>query len=360
MRQKAILLLALGCLMGYEGWAQEKTISLTGGYTLPLSEPHEYIIGPTMGADVTMAWPTLHAEGHRAPYLMGLKANFAYIPRGIAGHRIGLSGYVTTPIVVLNRWIAPADLSLQIGAGLGLYTNPKERSNDPHNDFVGSYLNSVLDFGLVYTQPIGHAGSVVLGAKFVHNSNGYLVKPNQGLNYLQGELGWKLAPNQRSERSYDTLVFDHRYDARTGGFLLLAPGITVPRHKLAQNGELYPAYTVQLGWRYAYQRCRSMAATVDFAYNFADNYKYYLEGTEPPLPLFIGLTAMHETHWGPISLRLGLGYYVYESFPDSRLYERVGVYYHYGRKWRQVVGLAIKANSTHADFIEWSWGIDLF
>lgn len=340
--------------------AQQYTFSMTSGWTIPFAPSFPDVRANTYGADWAVSWPAIHAEGHRAPCEIGLKGNATFIPGGIAGNRIGIEGFVTTPFPFIDRLIQPATLAFQLGSGLGFYTHPKDLTGDPRNEFIGSCANCVIDIGPVLTLPTKDDHAWVIGAKFVHNSNGYIHKPNVGLNYVQGEIGWRFSPAGGRHREHaDTVRFHRRYDARTAPFISIAPGVTVPRHNLAGNDIFRPAYTVQLGYRYAYQPCRSMALSVDLAYNFADNYGYELSGERPPFPLFVALAGTHETHWGPFSLRLGLGYHIWESFPDSRLYERVGVFWHFGKDTRCAAGLAIKANSTHADFIEWTWTYDL-
>ena len=357
--------LRLACLLLVSAFsitlsAQQYTFSMTGGWTIPFNSDFPDVRANTYGADWAVSWPAIHAEGHRLPCEVGLKGNAAFIPGGIAGDRLGIEGFVTTPFPIINQHIQPCSLALQLGTGLGFYTRPKDFTGDPRNQFIGSCVNCVIDVGPVLILPTKDDHAWVLGAKFVHNSNGYIHKPNVGLNYLQGEIGWRFSPagGRHSEKA-DTVRFSSRYDARTAPFISIAPGFTVPRHSKAGNGVFRPAYTIQWGYRYAYQYCRSMALSIDLAYNFADDYGCELSGTEPPLPFFVAVAGTHETHWGPLSLRLGLGYYVWESFPDSRLYERVGMFWHFGKDARCAAGLAIKANSTHADFIEWTWTYDL-
>lgn len=341
-------------------FAQQYTFSMTGGWGIPFAPPFPDVECGTVGADWAVSWPAIHEESHRHPCEVGLKGNATFIPGGVAGDRLGIEGFVTTPFPYIDKFIGPCSLALQLGSGLGFYTRPKDFTHDSRNKFIGSCVNCVIDIGPVLTIPTDDDHAVVLGAKFVHNSNGYLHKPNVGLNYLQGEVGWRFSPAEGRHRAHaDTVRFSKRYDARTAPFISIAPGVTVPRHDRAGNGVFRPAYTLQVGYRYAYQPCRSMALSLDMAYNFADNYSYELSGEKPPLPLFLAVAGTHETHWGPLSLRLGLGYYVWESFPDSRLYERVGLFWHFGKDARCAAGLAIKANSTHADFIEWTWCYDL-
>lgn len=357
----ALLTTVMLLIQAIPAFAQQHTASLTSGWNYSPNSWERYIEGPTYGLDYTWEWEGVHAQNHRAPFLMGLKANMAYAPNGIAGNRYGASAFVTTPFVLVNRILYPGDLSLQLGGGLGIYPRPWDRTQDPLNSFIGGYLNAVIDVGLVYSQPISKAGALVFGAKFVHNSNGMLCMPNQGLNYVQGELGWRFKGKKEAESGKrSTLEVSEKDDARTGGFVMLATGFSVPRNELAGNKELYPAYTVQFGWRYAYQHCRSIALCAEMAYNFADNFEYHLTGSPTPFPMFAGVSLMHETHWGPVSFRAGAGYHLFQSFPDGKVFERVGAFYHFGENSRQFAGVSIKANILHADFIEWSYGIDLW
>lgn len=330
--------------------AQSPTVSLTDGWRLRHGAGDAFGLVPTSGIDLTVSWPAAHSDGHRKPWEWGFKANYASMPGGPAGDRFGLSVFATTPLWE-NQY---ARLSFQSGGGLGYLTRPYSKTLDARNIFIGSALNCVIDVGPVM-EVKSTTGSLVLGAKFVHNSNGYLRKPNTGLNYAQFEMGWRM--NNRRQR--DTTTFSSKFDARTAAYVMVAGGISVPRDSRADNSTFLPGYTVQMGVRYAYQPCRAIAAGIDFTYNFAESYPYLQDGRQPPMALILGYAITHETYWGPVSLRLGLGLYPCDETIGEGLYERVGVFYNtYGRRHR-FFGVSIKANYVHADFIEWTYGIDL-
>lgn len=350
-----------------DGYAQQYTASATYG-TIYIPAPwFGKIESITEGVDFSVSWPVFHEQGHRLPYRMGIKANYAYLPTGIAGDRFGLSTFARTPICEITPFIPgpsrarAGNLSGEFGTGLGFYTKPKSLTGDEKNHYIATYMNCVIDVGLVYTQPITDRGALVVGGKFIHNSNGFFAKPNMGINYWQVELGWQFDP-KRASGAGRTLSFSEKYDARTGGFLAICPGFDVSRSKDAPDRKLFPAYTAQFGWRYAYQPSRSVAVAAELSYNFANNYDYWQNNEPTPLPAFIAISATHESHWGPVSMRLGLGYQIYEPYESLRLFERAGVFYNFysSSGLHQFVGASIKANSGHADFIEWTYGIDLW
>ena len=342
-------------------FAQQYTVSATRG-TIYLPDGWADILGgTTTGVDVSVSWSAIHEQGHRLPYRMGMKVNYAHIPNGIAGDRFNFSGFARTPLLRIPSFNA-ADLSMEFGTGLGMYSKPLSFTGDLDNHYITTFLNCVIDFGLVYTQPVADKGALVLGGKFIHNSNGFFAKPNMGLNYWEAQLGWQFDSKPARAGEGRTLSFSEKYDARTGGYLAVAPGLNVPRSSSAHNGEFSPAYTVQLGWRYAYQKCRSIALSIDLAYNFSDDYDLRKAGEATPFPMFVALAATHETHWGPVSMRLGVGYHIIESFEHQRIYERAGVFYNFYTKdgRHQFAGVAIKAGLGRADFIEWTYGVDLW
>ena len=368
MMRKLLYIISVYILSTSNIFAQQYTVSATRGTIYLPDGWAELLGGATTGADVSVSWPVIHEQGHRLPYRMGLKANYAHIPNGIAGDRFNLSGFARTPLLSVTPFgpgpssHQAGELSMEFGTGLGMYSKPLSYTRNFDNQYITTFLNCVIDLGLVYTQPVADKGALVLGGKFIHNSNGFFAKPNMGLNFWEAQLGWQFDSKPVTMGEGRTLSFSEKYDARTGGFVAVAPGLNVPRSSLAHNGELSPAYTVQLGWRYAYQRCRSIALSMDLAYNFSDDYDLRKAGEPTPFPMFVALAATHETHWGPVSMRLGVGYHIIESFECKRLYERAGVFYNFftrdGR--HQFAGVAIKASFARADFIEWTYGIDLW
>lgn len=333
-RAALVILLFVSSVLG----AQERTISKTEGKLFAMPGWDKSIETTSLGVDLCMSYPVVQTG--RSDYEIGWKFNLTHIPYGPAGDRAGLSGFVTSPI--------SENLVFQLGTGFGTYSKPWQFTHDSSNKYISTHLNCVIDFGFVYSMELSDSNEMVIGAKFIHNSNGWIAKPNMGLNYVQTEVGYRVK-NKKNRK----LHFDERYDSRSGPFVVLSAGVCVPATGLATNRDLRPAYCIQAGYMFAYQKRRSIGFSVDAGYNFAENFSYRAEHRTPPFPLGIGLCALYESDFGPVSARIGMGYYLYQSFDDKRFYERAGVY------WKlpngDKAGLSVKARIARADFIEWGY-----
>ena len=183
------------------------TVSLLSGYTVPNSSEWNYIKDVSAGIDAAFAWRQdwgFRADSAaffpflRKPYWMGVRGNFTYFPNDIAGHRIGISGFLQQPLFEIRHRIDSIGifrehLNLEMDFGLAFYTNPFCRTPNPDNVFIGSYTNCMIQIGLSYARRMRDMSQVVFAAKFAHSSNGYLRKPNKGLNYLQLSVGYTLS-----------------------------------------------------------------------------------------------------------------------------------------------------------------------
>lgn len=291
----------------------------------------------TLGVDYSVSYPVIQ-KGRK--YEMGWKCNATHIPYGPAGDRLCVSGFFTSPIT--------DNFVFQLGTGFGAYTKPWQFTHDSSNKYISTCLNCVIDLGFEYTATVSDGNEMVIGAKFVHNSNGWIAKPNMGLNYVQTEVGYRIG-NKKSKK----LEFDERYNASSSFFVLLSGGICVPSTGLATNKDVRPAFCIQTGYMYAYQERRSVGLSLDFGYNFAENFEYRAKGKQPPFPLGVGLCGLYESCFGPFSTRVGIGYYLLDSLDYQPFYERVGIYYRLDNGDK--VGLSVKARLARADFIEWGY-----
>lgn len=337
-RSIAILLLLAGCTLS----AQERTISKTTGKLFAMPGWDKSIETSTLGVDIATSY-TVSQPG-RKEYELGWKYNIAHIPGGPAGDRAGLSGFVTSPI--------SDNFVFQLGTGFGAYTRPWQFTHDSSNKYISTCLNCVIDFGFVYSMRVSDNNEMVIGAKFIHNSNGWIAKPNMGLNYIQTEVGYRIK-NRKSRK----ISFDERYDSRSGHFIVLSAGICVPDTWRASNRDVRPAYCIQAGYKYAYQDRRSAGISLDVGYNFADNFSLRQTGGQPPIPMDIGICALYESDFGPVSARIGVGYHIVQQMDFPRIYERAGVYYKL--KTGDMIGLSVKARIARADFIEWGYIINI-
>lgn len=349
------------------------TFSVTGGYTIPNSEEWSYISDRYLGIDIAEArmqhWmfvdDTAVSGGQRRllrrPYQMGLRGNFTFYPNAIAGHKFGLAGFVIEPL--LER--GGHSVGLEMDAGFAFYSNPYKHSHDEANVFIGSYVNCLIQIGLSYSYTLSGIGDIVFAGKFVHSSNGYLVKPNKGLNYLQGELGFRPRPMAGSGTGIgaDSRI-DYRFSAADirGGdwFVSYAPAIVMPRFP-SKRHEYYYAHTARMGWLYHFNAARAAGVNLDITYNYSFNELYEIFQEEWPLPFFVGIAAAYEASYHRLTLHTALCAYLLRAERGTTpMYERVGVFYNLGdqtRRLRQFVGVSLKSHMAHIDFIEWHYGI---
>jgi len=339
------------------------SFSMLTSYTQPNSSNFNYIRGFSVGGDAALLWKQLWQAQFdnsilsklRRPYNLGVRGNFTWFPNDIAGQRISLSGVLQNPVVLgaRNQLFWEADL------GLACYTDPYSRTPNPDNVFIGSYLNCMVEVGMLWNHRMGE-GYLSLAGKFVHSSNGYLKKPNKGLNYLQLELGYTFDRTEKDKPVREIIDSSGANSFRHEFYASYAPGIVQPRYTGASANYFY-AYTAQVGWTRHLNVRQSVGASVDVMYNYSHDALIAHHKDPYSLPFYVGVCANYEMYWNRLSLRLGVASYVLSSTQVStQIYERVGVFYHLGARKRHFVGVALKSHAAHIDYIEWHYGFKLF
>lgn len=273
---------------------------------------------------------------------VGVRASLEYVPHGISGSRLGVVGLLRAPL-----W---GRLDYSLAAGISAFSRSRFITHDTSNIFVSSLLCCLVDVGVVYNV----SNSFALTASFLHSSNGNMVRPNKGLNFLQLGVAYRLGvpdeePDWRHARqSIDTVPPYCRHEL---GFTL-SPGFSTSRHT-RQEG-LYLDYDISLNYRYYHNPLISTGLTVDLWFN-GSHWTRFVWYDEPYyVPVYVSAMLTIEGHWGPVSIGGGVGSTLLaSSMVDMPLYERLGVYYNWGNN---LVGVAINAHGVKAEFIEWSYG----
>lgn len=373
------LFLILICLVtAATATAQQHTVSLTGGYLCSMSPKWRYMQAPCWGVDAAVSWSgdgsSYWQQWWRRPEL-GVRANYTHIIDGIAGQRLAALGYLQSPIwrsqkLDLSRCSpTPSQhyLFWELGAGLALFSNPYERSLDESNDFIGSYINCCLHLGMGYRLTMKDQSAWQLTAKIVHNSNGQLTPHNKGLNFVQGELGYRLAPRTAEEGRMASFSPDSLADSwHPTLFVAYAPSIVMSRHSETPR-QYYYAHTAQIGAQLHANECLSFGLTADLMYNYSHRDLRRRYHVTYPHKFYTGVSAFVEPRWGPVSLRAGIGCYLFDikkhcvdELIDTQYYERFGLFYHFGHEGRYAVGAAMKIHQARIDYIEWTLSASLF
>jgi len=323
-------------------------LSTLGGKVIPTSgsplAAGNFVVGLNacllwQQADTTVYWQRFWC----IPYL-GIRTGFSHHVAGIAGDCLVFAGTLQTPVTHHLDWT--------ISTGLSFYTLPYSRTHDPENSYIGSVANSLIDLGFLYNLPLDGNITFFLSAKLVHSSNGYMYKPNHGLNSLQAEVGLRLGPRRQTLR---LPLADTTFRPYGCGFVMIAPSAVMSRYDPLDQITYYPAYTAQIGYLRHLHPCFAGGGTLDLSYNFSHT-PFAPEGQYPVYP---AASLFADSQWGPLVLRLGVAHYLaYYPLNRTQYYERVALYCRIGPAQDRYAGVGMKVHGDHIDFIEWTYAIE--
>lgn len=324
------------------------SFALTGGKVIPTAGSPFGGDNPTYGFDAAVCWRQEDEQHYwttfwNHPYA-GIRTNFAHILNGIAGDRFGLAGFLQGPITRHIDWV--------YGAGLSLYTRPYRFTHDPENIYIGSVVNCLIDVGLVFNFPVGENYTLFAAGKLVHSSNGYLYKPNHGLNYLQAEVGCRFGAAQSPVKPP---LQDSTFTPFGRWFVMVAPGAAMSRNDPLDKIVYYPTYMSQVGYTRYFHPCFAYGGALDLSYNFAHRKLAPVD----EWPVYPAVSVFGDCLWGAFDLRLGVAHYL-SYYPQNwfQYYERVAIYYRFGEELRHRAGVGMKVHGDHIDFVEWTYSIE--
>lgn len=285
----------------------------------------------------------------------GLHLHYQYVPDQVVGSMWGADAFMEAPVRGNMMWT--------LGLGLSVFTNPYERNGQETNVFVGSYLNCLIEVGLHYEWLFPDNGSITLGGRLLHASNGYLKKPNIGLNTLMATVGYRIpnpdgalqrSPVDRWAGAEEDMGWRHCwYASYTNGMVL---------SRWINNGKYHYCWQIIGGYLHKINPCIAFGGDLDVGINGASLEHTRIMHDPYPLPFNVALMGTMECYWGPLSMRLSVGSEVLrarqvENYPAN---ERVGLYYHFGHSGNQWAGIGMKLHWAKIDFIELTYGIALF
>ena len=268
----------------------------------------------------------------------GMKASVGLTPKSICGNRVGLDGLVRTPLLPWLDW--------EFGIGASAYSRSRYLVEDTANVYITTLFTFLLEAGLV-----AHLGpNMNLGVRIVHSSNGRLHEPNRGLNYLQVGLSMdpsgSWTPADMKKVTARCVTNPHEINVACSG------GMVISRHLMQQG--YYPCYDISLSYGYHHSPVVAYGATVDLWYNYSHTWQQAFYNDSWPLPLYVGALLYTEGFWGPMNFKFGVGYTLLSStMVKEPVYERVGVYYNFDRKY---IGMAVNAHLGQIEFIELTLG----
>ncbi len=348
----SLVFLALLALLAFPASAQYNhwEVGLNGSYAAPNNfEMMGYACG---AASVDVTWVSRQTGNeywrlYKHYPSFGLRASFAYIPEAIYGHRFGLVGLVRAP---LGKWVG-----YSIGLGLSTYTKAQCFTGDEENLFISSPVSCLIDVGFNFR--IGD--DVMLNVSLLHSSNGMLYRPNKGVNFLQLGIAAKIGNGyeksldwEHSRSLIDSVPSFHSSEWNVA----LSGGTAMSRD--SQIDGYFPCYDLSIYYQSYVNPVFAFGGAIDLWYNGTHWEPIRRDESNYRLPLYLSGMGMMEFFWGPLSLKAGLGLVVVASNQVTiPMYERVGVYYNFGRNY---VGVALNATAGRIEFIEWTYGRRFF
>lgn len=371
------------CVLAQHKPQAEYSLSLAAGGTVANSSALDYTHAVDFGIVGAVDWRMTGDEYWKRFWnhpSFGTHIEYLHTLGGIAGDRVALAFQMSNPLWESVGAYPRHQLFWYSGAGVAVFTEPYERTLDTLNKFIGSYLNCIFNLGLGYRAMLDDNSELTFTLRFSHSSNGYMLKPNKGLNFILATAGYCFKPQGRGEMtapdasvSIDTTIQDTRCIVPTSRFrktrtpfmshrlwVSFAPTAVQSRY-IAATKDYYFAYTGQIGYGFNINPCIGFGANLDIMYNSSHSERLINEFHKEPSPPYLGAALSVEPRWGIMSVRLSVGYYLRRAETVSiPMYERLGVFFHFGDKVSQFAGVTIKAHAAHADYIEWHYGIELF
>lgn len=302
-----------------------------------------------------------------------------------------LAGFINGHIYKGRRW------SFDYGIIGGLSFWPRYG-----NEFIGSLMNVHLSLEAGPVFQVSKHFDVFGRAIFSHSSNGALVLPNNGVNVLSYQIGCRYHLNDRTDYLHtDSILWRKKtslYVSESMGFLQTATRL---EGQMVGETGYYFGNTLQVGVGRQFHPKFRFDVGLDFHWTGETKVKYaqaqqrYDNGTlevelmeySPLRSTHIAASAMFEILYDRFVFCIGGGIYLYHGIyhgTDEKMtwcfvgdgmtqferqylpnayrnyYERLGFKYMFGKNRNQYVGAFMKVHLDSIDFIEWTYGIDLF
>lgn len=231
-----------------------------------------------------------------------------------------------------------ADWYWKLGGGIGMATQSWQRTpaSDSMNNILGSKVNNFTMIQTAYRFSFQKHWTIQAGIHFFHVSNAAARQPNYGINTLGVFLG---AAYHRSGYS-NTFIkksLPHHPNPLNLGF---RTSISFSEAKTV-DGPIYPHYNFTLFGAKMYRNKSRAILGADATYSskvyaFLKN-GYTYPGKERKYAWQYSVFAGHEFVFGKIGLPLQLGYYLNHSIGGNKLYQKLGLNYHFYHRSHKVL-----------------------
>jgi hypothetical protein len=262
-----------------------------------------------------------------------------------------------------NFYFFKRTLTLRVGQGIALTTNPYDKINNPKNIAFGSEVLSSTYLMLNYKRErlFGDLG-LQAGLSLIHYSNANVKAPNTSVNSIALNLGVNYNLN-KDEHEYIRTLDEKSFAEPIAFNFTFRTGIN--ESDVIGSGQ-FPFYiaSAYADKRISYYSAIQLGVDVFFS-DFLKEFIRYRSVAFPDSGVSgdedykrVGMFLGHELFINKLSVVSQLGYYVYYPIEfEGRFYIRAGLKYYF---WKKVfAAVTLKSHGAKAEAVEFGVGIRL-
>ena len=282
----------------------------------------------------------------------GLRLGYTDYADKIFGKGISLHLFMQGAFFRANKF----SLDYSLGLGFGWHSKHYHLKKNPNNDYMSTSLSACIDLAIVAEYMITPQIGTFLGGNFSHFSNGATHMPNLGINGLSAFGGIRYYDRKNDHREFRNEIEKPRF-LKNEIYTFIAPSFMSYRK---WGNKSFFGSTFEVGYRRQFHPCMKWGAGVDIFYAGYEKYEIDESVRSNWDNVSQAVFGSFELLFGDMSFHVALGVCTYYSAkPKGIIYERAGIYYNFGKNFKQFAGASIKAYGGVADYIEWTYGFKI-
>lgn len=330
------------------------------GHYTPFSENHKYIANYFhYGIDLRIG---KEHQGLLIGYTHNTLDSVIYYTHegnryGPIGDCFSLAYFVDGHIYKGKRWSFDYDIIF----GADLWTRHG-------NEMLGSALNFHVSFDLGPTIRLSEQLDAAIRYGYYHSSNGATFLPDNGINSHFLRIALRYHPHGRTETiRTDTLAFKKENQLMISEGLGWLQTYTRVGDQLPNETPFFLGNTFRVGFSRQFHPRFRWDVAIDFLWTGETRYCHELAGEPYNFwnSTHLAASADIEAQFGRFAFCAGAAYYLYHGsalLPEfyTPFYERVGYKYYLGKNRNYYIGTFMKIHLNSIDYIEWTFGVNLF
>ena len=236
------------------------------------------------------------------------------------------------------------------------------------NEMLGSALNFHVSFDLGPTFRLSDRLDAAIRYGYYHSSNGATFLPDNGINSHFLRIALRYHPHGRTETiRTDTLAFKKENQLMISEGLGWLQTYTRVGDQLPNETPFFLGNTFRVGFSRQFHPRFRWDVAIDFLWTGETRYCHELAGEPYNFwnSTHLAASADIEAQFGRFAFCAGAAYYLYHGsalLPEfyTPFYERVGYKYYLGKNRNYYIGTFMKIHLNSIDYIEWTFGVNLF